>query len=175
MKTNTDEKRVIPDTHDSGDGVEKESAPRTSGALKGLKFIGKWSARTAGVDVLYKDARRIKPRFPKLWKDLFQLRPRNIIDNEPLDRIVLRKTKFSAAFCTLISAALFAYFLAMLMAPVEVSYLDVWSVGVTGLIATASGFVAGCYWMVFGLQKKMIHAQSAQRKHAKADRKDEES
>ncbi|ARM86208.1 hypothetical protein [Marinobacter salarius] len=159
MKPEQTEDRRIKET-DESETQGSASTPETTPMTKGLRTIAKWSARTAAVDVLYKDARRIKPRFPQLWRDIRNFRPGNV-KGEPLARIQIRKTKLAAVLCTLLAVVLALYFGAMFLAATQVQNPNVVAIAVTGVIALASAFVSICYWSVLSLQKASLEKNAA--------------
>lgn len=120
---------------------------------KSLKWAGKAAVKTAAFDVLWKDAKRIKPRFPHLWRDIAKFRP-GMVKNEPTGRTELRKTKITALIITLMTLFICAYFALLVMATGEVQRLNMYSVGVTGLVAMAGVVQSICYWWVYRIQKK---------------------
>ena len=69
---------MTPDKNVEDSSVETPGKSTSKGAMKTIRGVGRAVGKTAmmitAVDVIAKDVKRIRPRYPQLWKDIFNAR-----------------------------------------------------------------------------------------------------
>ena len=92
---------------------DKSSKPKKI-AKKSLVVTGKALAYLSGGDVAYKNAKRIKPRYPEMWKQIFSKEGFNKLLKRQKVRKVKKRDVLSLFATMLLSALVVLYSLAMI-------------------------------------------------------------
>lgn len=119
-----------------------------------LRKTGAVAGKTLAWDVIYRDVRRVRPRFPSLWKDLGNLITGKINRNQS-DQAADTSIQQNAnrAFTAAIIATLFSIFFLsywwLLGTALSNSATDnKLTFGVMGILSFAAIFQASCYWFI---------------------------
>ena len=145
------------------EGATAQEKPDKGSSLlgSGLRNVVRGAAKLGAWDVLVRDAKRIKPRYPKLWRDLWGLR-RTLRSAEPTGPITAGKSVAVALSVTIITVLMTVYFALLLVGYIHGRNVDLAALIATGAICIGGAFQAACYWKVSHILKRKSRSSAPQ-------------
>ncbi len=129
-----------------------------------LKATGKVIGKGLGLDVIVKDSKRLRSRFPSLWADIFSGRWRDV-DKEHRETSNAGKTSTVALILTLMTVAMAAYWVFLFVAAQQQEVIRWMPLIALGILVIAGTFQSACYWYIATLQRRQERdRRSAMRK-----------
>lgn len=147
-------------TESASDHKEKRSASI-------LKATGKTIGRGLGLDVLAKDSRRIRSRFPNLWADIFSGSWRKP-DNEKTEVANAKKTSAVAFILTVMTVSMAIYWVILFQYERQSEVVRWMPLFALSTLIFAGTIQSSCYWYIASLQRK----KAALKKTANQQRSD---
>lgn len=135
----------------------KESGSKGGAFKKVARGTLKVATKVSGADVLFKDAKRLRPRHPQLWKDVFsapsKLRQQGLPDNDR-ERTPVPRAAVNALITALVGVGVVIYGLILINASQSPGDLPlVNKIGMSGLIVL--GLFQAC---IYGwITLKLLH------------------
>lgn len=131
-----------------------ETGPHSHGkARSALKVTGKVIGKGLGLDVIVKDSKRLRSRFPSLWADIFSGRWRDV-DKEHREISNAGKTSSVALILTLMTVAMVAYWVFLFVAAQQQEVIRWMPLIALGILVIAGTFQSACYWYIAILQRR---------------------
>lgn len=147
--------------------IENAESSKSGGkARSALKTTGKVIGKGLGFDVIFKDSKRLKSRFPNLWADIFSGRWRDV-DSEHREPSNASKTASVAFTLTLMTLAMAGYWTFLLIAAKQQDTVGWMPLIALGILVAAGTFQSACYWYIARLQSRQEREKPATSKAIK--------